>query len=129
LFKSSLAEGRPRTLQYTAAAPNAPHLKENMLSAMGNVGTKRLLDPRLPDMESPEQFPHSTGGPGCFSAPGDSATRGLPAKDRVFQFAHVIPRNCSRRPHDLASDPGPLTQIRFPTADAFGGSRSSAEDK
>jgi tRNA 2-thiocytidine biosynthesis protein TtcA len=34
-----------------------PHLKENMLSAMGNVDTKRLLDPRLLEMESPEPFP------------------------------------------------------------------------
>ena len=34
-----------------------PHLKENMLSAMGNVDTKRLLDPRLLELESPEPFP------------------------------------------------------------------------
>ena len=34
-----------------------PHLKENMLSAMGNVDTKRLLDPRLLDLETPEPFP------------------------------------------------------------------------
>jgi tRNA 2-thiocytidine biosynthesis protein TtcA len=34
-----------------------PHLKENMLSAMGNVDTQRLLDPRLLDMEMPEETP------------------------------------------------------------------------
>jgi tRNA 2-thiocytidine biosynthesis protein TtcA len=34
-----------------------PHLKENMLSAMGNVDTKRLLDPRLLEIERPEPFP------------------------------------------------------------------------
>src|ERR1022692_3418976 len=34
-----------------------PHVKENMLSAMGNVDTKRLLDPRLLEMERPELFP------------------------------------------------------------------------
>jgi tRNA 2-thiocytidine biosynthesis protein TtcA len=34
-----------------------PHLKENMLSAMGNVDTKRLLDPRLLEMERAELFP------------------------------------------------------------------------
>jgi hypothetical protein len=28
-----------------------------MLSAMGNVDTKRLLDPRLLDIEMPEPFP------------------------------------------------------------------------
>src|SRR5262249_6176834 len=31
-----------------------PHLKENMLSAMGNVDTDRLLDPRFLDAEAPE---------------------------------------------------------------------------
>ena len=30
-----------------------PHLKENILSAMGNLDTHRLLDPRFLDMESP----------------------------------------------------------------------------
>jgi tRNA 2-thiocytidine biosynthesis protein TtcA len=30
-----------------------PHLKENILSAMGNVDTKRLLDPRFLDVEAP----------------------------------------------------------------------------
>jgi tRNA 2-thiocytidine biosynthesis protein TtcA len=30
-----------------------PHLKENMLSAMGNVDTDRLLDPRFLDAEAP----------------------------------------------------------------------------
>jgi tRNA 2-thiocytidine biosynthesis protein TtcA len=34
-----------------------PHLKENMLSAMGNVDTRRLLDPRLLELENPEPFP------------------------------------------------------------------------
>jgi tRNA 2-thiocytidine biosynthesis protein TtcA len=37
-----------------------PHLKENMLSAMGNVDTGRLLDPRFLELEtaaSPELFP------------------------------------------------------------------------
>jgi tRNA 2-thiocytidine biosynthesis protein TtcA len=36
-----------------------PHLKENMLSAMGNVDTGRLLDPRFLNSEaaSPELFP------------------------------------------------------------------------
>ena len=28
-----------------------PHLKENMLSAMGNVDTGRLLDPRFLDLD------------------------------------------------------------------------------
>jgi hypothetical protein len=28
-----------------------------MLSAMGNVDTKRLLDPRLLEMETPDLFP------------------------------------------------------------------------
>jgi len=32
-----------------------PHLKETMLSAMGNVDTGRLLDPRFLDMEIPER--------------------------------------------------------------------------
>jgi tRNA 2-thiocytidine biosynthesis protein TtcA len=31
-----------------------PHLKENILSAMGNIDTKRLLDPRFLDIEAPE---------------------------------------------------------------------------
>jgi tRNA 2-thiocytidine biosynthesis protein TtcA len=30
-----------------------PHLKENILAAMGNVDTSRLLDPRFLDLESP----------------------------------------------------------------------------
>jgi tRNA 2-thiocytidine biosynthesis protein TtcA len=37
-----------------------PHLKENMLSAMGNLDTRRLLDPRFLDEEiapTPELFP------------------------------------------------------------------------
>ena len=34
-----------------------PHLKENMLAAMANVDTRRLLDPRLLEMERPETFP------------------------------------------------------------------------
>jgi tRNA 2-thiocytidine biosynthesis protein TtcA len=36
-----------------------PHLKENILSAMGNVDTGRLLDPRFLNLESapPEPFP------------------------------------------------------------------------
>lgn len=34
-----------------------PHLKENILSAMGNVDTKRLLDPRLLETQAPEPFP------------------------------------------------------------------------
>lgn len=37
-----------------------PHLKENMLSAMGNVDTSRLLDPRFLELEDPapaETFP------------------------------------------------------------------------
>jgi tRNA 2-thiocytidine biosynthesis protein TtcA len=37
-----------------------PHLKETMLSAMGNLDTGRLLDPRFLDLESPappEPFP------------------------------------------------------------------------
>ena len=38
-----------------------PHIKENMLSAMGNVDPSRLLDPRLyerlPEVESNEPFP------------------------------------------------------------------------
>jgi len=34
-----------------------PHLKENILSAMGNVDTRRLLDPRLLEKETPEAFP------------------------------------------------------------------------
>jgi len=32
-----------------------PHLKENILSAMGNVDTGRLLDPRYLDLEQPEK--------------------------------------------------------------------------
>ena len=38
-----------------------PHIKENILSAMGNVDATRLLDPRLSarlsEMETPEPFP------------------------------------------------------------------------
>ncbi len=34
-----------------------PHLKENILSAMGHVDTKRLLDPRLLEIERPDPFP------------------------------------------------------------------------
>jgi tRNA 2-thiocytidine biosynthesis protein TtcA len=37
-----------------------PHLKENIISAMGNVDTSRLLDPRYLDLEgaeTPEPFP------------------------------------------------------------------------
>jgi len=34
-----------------------PHLKEHMLSAMGNVDTKRLLDPRLLELDAAEPFP------------------------------------------------------------------------
>ncbi len=37
-----------------------PHLKENILSAMGNVETSRLLDPRFLELEEPapeELFP------------------------------------------------------------------------
>jgi len=41
-----------------------PHLKENILSAMGNLDTGRLLDPRFLDLEgtdsaseAPEMFP------------------------------------------------------------------------
>ncbi|MDQ6663617.1 MAG: PP-loop domain-containing protein, partial [Acidobacteriota bacterium] len=39
-----------------------PHLKETMLSAMGNVDTGRLLDPRFLDKEdalplAPQAFP------------------------------------------------------------------------
>ncbi len=34
-----------------------PHLKENILSAMGHVDTTRLLDPRLLDVNVPEPFP------------------------------------------------------------------------
>jgi tRNA 2-thiocytidine biosynthesis protein TtcA len=36
-----------------------PHLKENMLSAMGNLDTRRLLDPRFLDLEGagPEEQP------------------------------------------------------------------------
>jgi hypothetical protein len=34
-----------------------PHIKENLLSAMGNVDTSRLLDPRFLEMERPELFP------------------------------------------------------------------------
>ncbi len=34
-----------------------PHLKENILSAMGNVDTGRLLDTRYLDLESPEPAP------------------------------------------------------------------------
>jgi tRNA 2-thiocytidine biosynthesis protein TtcA len=32
-----------------------PHLKETMLSAMGNVDTGRLLDPRFLDLEQTEE--------------------------------------------------------------------------
>ena len=47
-----------------------PHLKETMLSAMGNVDTSRLLDPRFLDLEQteerqaekPELFPILTEG-------------------------------------------------------------------
>ena len=41
-----------------------PYLKENILSAMGNVDTGRLLDPRYLDLEQPEKrelFPILTG--------------------------------------------------------------------
>lgn len=31
-----------------------PHLKENILAAMGNVDPRRLLDPRFHDLETPE---------------------------------------------------------------------------
>lgn len=31
-----------------------PHLKENILSAMGNLDPRRLLDPRFHDLETPE---------------------------------------------------------------------------
>ena len=38
-----------------------PHIKENMLSAMGNVDATRLLDPRLSarlsGVDAPELFP------------------------------------------------------------------------
>src|ERR1700686_4322086 len=34
-----------------------PHLKENMLSAMGNVNTSRLLDTRFLDLEGAEESP------------------------------------------------------------------------
>ena len=34
-----------------------PHLKENILSAMGNVDTSRLLDPRFLELERPEREP------------------------------------------------------------------------
>jgi hypothetical protein len=37
-----------------------PHLKENIISAMGNVDTSRLLDPRylhLEGAQAPEPFP------------------------------------------------------------------------
>ena len=39
-----------------------PHLKENLLAAMGNLDTARLLDPRFLDLDaakakSPELFP------------------------------------------------------------------------
>lgn len=34
-----------------------PHIKENILSAMGNVDVKRLLDPRLLESQRPELFP------------------------------------------------------------------------
>lgn len=34
-----------------------PHLKENILSAMGNVDPKRLLDPRLMEVDTEEPFP------------------------------------------------------------------------
>ena len=39
-----------------------PHLKENILSAMGNVDTGRLLDTRYLDLD---------GAPGTGTAPGE----------------------------------------------------------
>jgi tRNA 2-thiocytidine biosynthesis protein TtcA len=45
---------------FTELEREYPHLKENMLSAMGNVDTSRLLDPRFLELDgaaSPELFP------------------------------------------------------------------------
>jgi tRNA 2-thiocytidine biosynthesis protein TtcA len=39
---------------FTELEKEHPHLKENILSAMGNVDTKRLLDPRFLDIDAPE---------------------------------------------------------------------------
>ncbi len=50
-----------------------PHLKENMLSAMGNVDTGRLLDPRFLDLD----------GPGPTGPPRSNRSR--------------LSRNCNRR--------------------------------
>jgi tRNA 2-thiocytidine biosynthesis protein TtcA len=44
-----------------------PYLKENILSAMGNVDTSRLLDPRFLDLEeSGRKTPDVTDGSECF---------------------------------------------------------------
>jgi tRNA 2-thiocytidine biosynthesis protein TtcA len=46
---------------FTELEKEYPHIKETMLSAMGNVDTSRLLDPRLlgqlSPIDTPEIFP------------------------------------------------------------------------
>src|SRR5579883_2548481 len=46
-----------RTLHYTFTRleKDYPHLKETLLSAMGNIETSRLLDPRFLDLEAPAE--------------------------------------------------------------------------
>jgi len=42
---------------FTELEREYPHLKENILAAMGNVDGSRLLDPRLLHLETPELLP------------------------------------------------------------------------
>ena len=42
---------------FTELEREYPHLKENILAAMGNVDGSRLLDPRLLHLEKPELLP------------------------------------------------------------------------
>ncbi len=46
-----------RTLRelFTRLEKDYPHLKETLLSAMGNIETSRLLDPRFLDLEAPAE--------------------------------------------------------------------------
>jgi tRNA 2-thiocytidine biosynthesis protein TtcA len=49
---------------FTGLEREYPHLKENIISAMGNVDTSRLLDPRYLHLEggqAPEEFPILNG--------------------------------------------------------------------
>ena len=58
-----------------------PHLKENILSAMGNVETGRLLDPRYLDMDEnvdSDDESEPASAPGCY--PEVRPSRGAPAE-------------------------------------------------